>query len=101
VGFKTEMKQKEFSVASIQFDIAGKNGNKIHQSFNVIHNLPEVFGLSLNDAIQNWSVRTDNFSVQSLCSYINSKKSGHICIEATAENLAKYKNKLNPYKINS
>lgn len=41
-------------------------------SFNVAHNLPEM-GLSIDAAFINWSVRTDDFSIQSFCEYVKSK----------------------------
>lgn len=63
-----ELKMKnneEFSESVIQL-----SNNAI---FKVYHNLPEIKGLSLDDALQNWLVRTNKFTAGSLCAYIRKK----------------------------
>ena len=52
------------------------DGKKI--TFPIWHNLPDTFGLSLECAVENWAVRTDQYTVDSLCDYINSKDTGFI-----------------------
>lgn len=51
-----------------QSQIQLSNGDKL----NLVHNLPE-FGLSIDDAFQNWIVRTNVFTVENFCEYIMSK----------------------------
>lgn len=38
--------------------------------FKIIHNLPD----QIEAAVQNWVVRTDDYTDKSLCDYINSKR---------------------------
>ena len=45
------------------------NGNKIE----VVHNLPDTPGLSFEDAVPNWALRTTKYTPDSLCDYINEK----------------------------
>lgn len=71
--------------ATVQFFV-----NKVRFRFMVLHNLPEVHGLSLNDAVNSWVHRTDKFTAQSFCDYIVSKNTDHICIQATKKNVEKY-----------
>lgn len=59
----------------IQFKI-----NDVQYKFNVFHNLPNVHGLSLHDAVQSWVVRTKIYTANSLCKYICSKNTGYICV---------------------
>lgn len=47
--------------------------------FNVVHNLPDVDGLSLTDAVTNWAARTKVFTAASLSDYINKKGFGYTC----------------------
>jgi len=42
--------------------------------FKIYHNLPEVQGMNIEGAIDNWLARTENFTAQSLCDYILSKE---------------------------
>lgn len=39
-------------------------------SFNIVHNLEEM----IEAAAVNWSVRTDDYTAESFCNYINSKR---------------------------
>jgi hypothetical protein len=43
------------------------------KNFSIVHNLPDTFGLRIEDAIENWIVRAENFTAESLCQYIMSK----------------------------
>lgn len=47
--------------------------------FTVEHNLPDISGLSMTDAVHNWTARTKEYTAESLSEYINSKNSGHHC----------------------
>jgi hypothetical protein len=49
-------------------------------SFVVIHDLPNVRGLSFDDALNNWLVRALDYTPESLCKYILSKNTGHIAM---------------------
>lgn len=60
--------EMEFFEADIKFNVDGKP-----IQFKVIHNCPETAGLSMNDAVTNWVHRTDEYTAESLCAYVNSK----------------------------
>ena len=62
----------EFIKSDVQFKVDGKQVN-----FTVIHNLPETFGLSFNNALDSWLARTQKFTAKSLVNYINSKDTGY------------------------
>ena len=49
-------------------EIELSNGSK----FVIVHNLPD-FGLDINSALQNWLVKTDEFTDDNFCQYIMSK----------------------------
>ena len=55
--------------------------------FTIIHNMPNIFGLSFECALDNWLVRTKNFTSKSLCNYIDSKNTGFIAITEKEYNL--------------
>lgn len=40
------------------------------RSFTIYHNIPDL----IEAAIANWEVRTNKYTAQSLCDYINSKR---------------------------
>lgn len=61
---KTELK-----LATIEFV-----ANEVKYKFEVVHDMPNTFGLSLKDAVHNWVSRTDSFKLNSLIKYINSKE---------------------------
>jgi hypothetical protein len=61
----------------IKADVEFKVDNK-PVKFCIIHNMPEVFGLSFEYALDNWLARTNKFTAKSLCNYIKSKNTGHI-----------------------
>lgn len=79
------MKEGDIIASTVQFFVDG-----VRIRFVVLHNLPEVHGLSLNDAVINWANRTDKHTAESLCKYINSKGTDHVCILPTKKNIAKY-----------
>ena len=54
------------------------NNGKIQ--FTVIHNLPEIKGLSLSDAVTNWSARTTKYTAFSLCRYIMNKHTEYVAM---------------------
>lgn len=60
--------EDEFILSKVQFEVDG-----IQYKFEIVHNLPDHFGLSLKDALTNWIYRTKEYTVESLCDYINSK----------------------------
>ncbi len=51
-----------------------------NEKFYIYHNLPETHGLSINDAFQNWIVRTKNYNEKSFVDYVLSKNTGYICM---------------------
>lgn len=62
------MNYDKFTKSEIEFEVKGKN-----IKFTIVHNLPNVFGMSINDAFENWVYRTNDYSPDSLCEYIHSK----------------------------
>lgn len=64
--------------ADVQFNVDDKP-----VKFSVIHNLPKDFGLSFNDALDNWLARTKKFTAKSLCNYIRSKNTGFVAMTET------------------
>lgn len=52
----------------IKFDI-----DKKRYSFSIVHNLPDVPGLRIEDAVQNWIFRAEEYTGADLCRYIASK----------------------------
>lgn len=77
---------KELKRANIEFKL---RGNLI--KFTIVHNLPKTFGLSLEDALQNWLVRTDIFTADSLCKYIMSKHTEYVAMtEETFQEILSY-----------
>jgi len=65
------------SRADIEFAVNGKP-----VSFSVWHDLPEVSGLNIAAAVDNWLAREawkdePEFTAKSLCRYINSKRTGY------------------------
>lgn len=67
------------SKADIEFTVE-QDGKEQEIKFSVIHNLPEINGLSLRDALENWMFRTKKFTAKSLCKYINNKQTGYTCM---------------------
>lgn len=53
-------------------------GDQLH-SFNVKHNFPQVQGLDIRAAADNWLARTNDYTVESFCEYVNSKRTGYTC----------------------
>jgi len=81
----TEQIIKGMKIGDVQFYV-----NKVRHKFRVLNNMPDTHGLSLNDAVDNWVHRTDDFSAQSFCDYVNSKGTGFICCLPTKRNIKKY-----------
>lgn len=74
--------------ADVEFKVKGKP-----IKFSVIHNLPNDFGLSFNNALDNWLERTNTFTAHSLCKYILSKQTGFVAItENQYQRISKYGN---------
>jgi len=48
--------------------------------FVVVHNLNKRFGMSFNDALDNWLARTNEFTATSLCEYIKSKDESFVAM---------------------
>lgn len=79
--------------------ISFKRGKKRH-AFSIYHNLPNDFGLNIQCAFDNWLVRTDEFTPESLCEYIESKdpnfkaitEDDFLLMKAYTENHEKEKN---------
>lgn len=67
--------KSEYRKGEVEFKV---NEKKIQ--FVVYHNLPDQFGCSLESAVINWSVRTDEHTAESLCRYIKSKQSGFVAM---------------------
>jgi hypothetical protein len=65
-------KNKNKSVADVSFAVDG-----VPVSFRVIHNMPTRGNVnSFNAALDNWLARTEVFTGQSFCDYVNSKDAG-------------------------
>ena len=62
---------RKLTKSDVQFNV-GKQKIK----FAIIHNMPLTFGLSFNDAMENWLVRTNIHTPESLVKYIKSKNTG-------------------------
>jgi len=58
-------------------ELRTNNGNI---QFTIIHNLPEINGLSLNDAVINWSARTTKYTAFSLARYIMNKHTEYVAM---------------------
>jgi hypothetical protein len=58
----------EWFRAEVKFNVKGKEVR-----FNIIHNLPDTFGMDFNSALNCWVFRTKKHTTKSLCEYINSK----------------------------
>lgn len=71
--------------ADIEFNV-----DKKPVKFVVMHNIPDHFGMSLDDALTNWLYRTKEYTAKSFCAYVRSKQTGFIILteeeynEATA-----------------
>ena len=64
--------------ANVQFKVDGKPFQ-----FFIVHNLNEKFGLSFNDAFENWIRRTKEYTAKSLCEYIMSKGKEFVAMTET------------------
>lgn len=63
-------------------------------TFSIIHNLPEVPGLSVQDALDNWLQRTDDYTDTSFANYIRSKVS-----EAAVFTVQEFQKKFPEFKL--
>lgn len=48
--------------------------------WSVYHNLRKKFGISIDDALQNWLLRTRKFTAESFCEYVMSKDQSFVCM---------------------
>lgn len=48
-------------------------------NFKVLHNLPDVQGIRIEDALVNWYARTRIKTVESFCAYVTSKGRNFKC----------------------
>ncbi len=69
------MKSIKLTISDIEISVEGEE-----IKFTLYHDLPNITGLSLQDAVDNWIPRTLEYTAESLCKYIMSKNSGYICI---------------------
>ena len=58
----------EWFEVDVSFDVG-----KRHIHFKVIHNMPEIKGISFDDAFNSWLYRTKKYTDKSLIEYIMSK----------------------------
>ena len=72
----------KFIKTDIEFKVDGKQ-----IKFSVIHNLPEIQGLSIKDAIYSWTARTKKFTANSFINYINSKNTEHVAMTEKQYNI--------------
>lgn len=68
-------KTQEWRETLIKFKANGKE-----VEFKIIHNLPDTFGLSIEDALNNWIPRTEKHTADSFVSYISFKNTGYLAI---------------------
>ncbi len=66
----------------------GFNVGKERVEFTVIHNI-HSYGQSIESALDNWLARTDEYTVDSFCEYVESKDIKFMCLHE------KLKSKLN------
>lgn len=78
---------REFRIADIEFYV-----NKKRHKFRVLNDMPDTFGFSIEGAVDNWLARTNDFSAQNFCDYVNNKNTGYICCLPTKQNINKYLN---------
>lgn len=62
-----------FFRAEVEFRV----DNNLHK-FEIMHNLPDVTGISFTDALNSWLARTDTFTDQSFVDYVRSKNTGFL-----------------------
>lgn len=57
--------------------------------YSIKHNLPQVFGLSLNNAFINWEARVDKShrNIENFCNYVISKDKTNIKCEVYEKEL--------------
>jgi hypothetical protein len=62
--------------STIKFKVSG-----VDVQFDIWHNLPDTFGLSITDAVNSWVYRTDDYSSKSFCEYVLEKDRTLICVD--------------------
>jgi hypothetical protein len=67
--------KSEWQKADIKFTVNGKK-----HKFSVVHNLPRMRGTSVEDAFNNWIVKTSKYTDADFCEYIMSKDPSFLCI---------------------
>lgn len=69
--------RKEFKVfhSEIKIKVGGKE-----VILEIVHDLPETFGMSIQNAVDNWLIRTDDYTAQSLCDYIKAKSPERLAV---------------------
>ena len=63
------MAKKKLKIETIKFEVDGKE-----YCYKVEHNMPNVFGQSLECAVDVWLSRTSDYSLKNLINYIKSKQ---------------------------
>lgn len=56
---------------------------KVTKTFSVYHNLPDTFGLSVENAFDSWLFRTNTYTAASFCKYVMSKQYEYVCMTET------------------
>lgn len=72
--------------SEIRFKVNINHGKFTDQrkfNFIIYHNLPNIPGLRIEDALDNWTARTRVFTANAFCKYILSKNTG--CMALTEE----------------
>jgi hypothetical protein len=69
------MKQLKLIKTEFKFDIG-----KVTKRFSVYHNLPDTFGLSIENAFDSWLFRTSNYTPGAFCRYVMSKQDEYVCM---------------------
>lgn len=66
---KQTQKEPEWFKGDVEFNVDNKN-----VKFSIVHNIPNSRNInSIDAALENWLMRTDDFTDESFVDYINSK----------------------------
>lgn len=85
-GHKHDVICRTLIKAQVEFKV-----NDRPVSFAVIHNMPNVFGVSFDCALDCWLARTKHYTAKSLVKYINSKNTESVAMtESDYERISKY-----------
>jgi hypothetical protein len=52
----------------------------VPHELDIVHNLPNQFGLSIENALDNWLARTKDYTEEAFIKYINDKNTAFICV---------------------